>query len=217
MQGDWVSDSYRRYLEFEVNQRASVSLQIRYAILKNVKKMHYVLKILGTVLVVGDSMLKEVDVSSSADVVSVLGLRLSSLCTAICERQIRPEGYAKIVFAVGTNDVYFYRHHTQSYYLEVCAAVHLFKFFNDSCRICIMGVLPRLRDLDKTAPWVEAANKAALQAAKQSGCAYYPTQNHFCENEILRISLFKRGERIHLSPPGVHEYEKILEYVINKL
>ena len=162
-------------------------------------------------------MLREVDVSGLADVVSVPGLRLSGLCTAICERQIRPEGYAKILFAVGTNDVYFYRRHTQSYYHEVCAAVQLLKFYNESGRICVLGVLPRLRDLDKTASWVEAANKAGLQAAKRSGCAYYPTQSHFYEKEILRISLFKRGDRIHLSPPGIHEYEKILEYIINKL
>lgn len=36
LQGDWVSDSYRRYLEFEVSKRASVSRQIRGAILKHV-------------------------------------------------------------------------------------------------------------------------------------------------------------------------------------
>ena len=155
-------------------------------------------------------MLRDVDVSGFADAVSVSGLSLSGLCTALCERQIRPEGYSKILWAVGTNDVHCYKAEGMKYYREARTVIDLLKFLNDSCRICILGVLPRLKDVDRSAVWVETANKAFNQVALDCQCAYYPSQQHFYEKDILKLSLFKKMDKLHLSPSGVHRMEQLL-------
>ena len=175
-----------------------------------------VLKIVGTTLVIGDSLLRHVELSN-ADLVFIPGIQLQGIATALCNRNLRPEGYAKVILLAGTNNVTVMQGDESAYARELGCIIGLLRFYNPGVRIGISAILPRPCDHLQSEEWVEAANLAFEKVAKRLKCIYFNSAAYYFTKGLVQTSLFQRSDWLHLSPPGRVKLEYLIAMIMRKL